>query len=69
MLHPSPSLTFIYSEVVGITFGMRLDWIIRALAGTAHRYPAAGTRATPNLIERQTQHGGKVIGAFQKSKC
>jgi hypothetical protein len=42
----------------------------KGLTITARRHPAAaGTRATPNLIELLTKRGGKVIGAFQKSKC
>ena len=71
VLQFSPALTFIYCEVFLVTtFGRRLDWITTAWAVTVRRYPAAaGTRATPNLIERLTKHGGKVIGAFQKSKC
>jgi hypothetical protein len=43
--------------------------IMTALAVIVRKYPAAGTRETPNLIERLTKRGGKVIGAFQKSKC
>ena len=63
VLQLSAALTFNYCEVFLVTtFSRQLDWITTAWALTVRRYLAAGTRATPNLIERRIKHGGKLIG-------